>query len=644
MPFLVLAHVEPHHPVLAAEEGLRERAGQLRLADAGRAEEQEAADRPFGTGEPGPRAQYGVRHHVHRLVLSDDPPAQPLREPQQPFPFLLGEAADGDAGLPGDDLGDVLGTDLQALPVVGPPLVAPRVDPLPQLPDPVPQPGRLLVPLTGDRLVLVPGQLLDLPLQGPYVRALGPRPQPDPGAGLVHQVDGLVGQPSVGEIPVGQLHGGRQCLVGVADLVVGLVAVAQPPQDLQGVTAVRLRDQYRLEPAGQRRVTFDPPVLLQRRRPDDVQLAAREGRFEDVARVHRAALTGAGAHDRVQLVDEDDQFGGVRADLVDDGGEPLLEVAPVTGPGDHTGQIQGDHPAPGQHIGHVTVGDALGQPLHDRGLADTRLTDQYRVVLATPGEHLDGLLDLRLPSDDRVDTALEGEVGQVAAVLVEGRGGAAGAARKVGAGEPGQGDAHGRRRCRRGRRVRRQRAGRQVRRAEDVTGGRVRVGGEGAEDVFGAYVAGAGGPGQLVRVQQGTLDRRGERERRGGGPLAGFVPLGPRPLVDRTGQRVGVGTRAGHQTSGRFGAQRGTQQMLGVQVGAAVPRRVGRRVGHQLAGLAAHQPADLDPLRARAAEETGEELGEGVRTVALRPREFAVHSAPGSRVRRSLAPRGHGGA
>lgn len=53
VPLLVLAHVEPHHPVLAAEEGLRQRAGQFGLADAGRAQEEEAADRPVGAGESG---------------------------------------------------------------------------------------------------------------------------------------------------------------------------------------------------------------------------------------------------------------------------------------------------------------------------------------------------------------------------------------------------------------------------------------------------------------------------------------------------------------------------------------------------------------------------------------------------------------
>ena len=39
--------------LLAAEEGLGERPRELRLADPGRAEEEEAADRPVRVAEPG---------------------------------------------------------------------------------------------------------------------------------------------------------------------------------------------------------------------------------------------------------------------------------------------------------------------------------------------------------------------------------------------------------------------------------------------------------------------------------------------------------------------------------------------------------------------------------------------------------------
>ena len=83
-----------------------------------------------------------------------------------------------------------------------------------------------------------------------------------------------------------------------------LVALLQAAQDGDGVLDARLVDHDRLEAALQRRILFDVlAVFLDGRRADAVQLAARQHRLEQVARVH-AALRLARADDGVQLVDE----------------------------------------------------------------------------------------------------------------------------------------------------------------------------------------------------------------------------------------------------------------------------------------------------------------------------------------------------
>jgi hypothetical protein len=46
-----LAHVDAHHVVFAVEQEAGQRLAQLRLADAGGAEEQERAQRPVRVGE-----------------------------------------------------------------------------------------------------------------------------------------------------------------------------------------------------------------------------------------------------------------------------------------------------------------------------------------------------------------------------------------------------------------------------------------------------------------------------------------------------------------------------------------------------------------------------------------------------------------
>jgi hypothetical protein len=57
--------------VLVVEQELRERLGQLGLADAGRAEEQERADRAVRVLQPGTRAAHSIRDRAQRLVLPD---------------------------------------------------------------------------------------------------------------------------------------------------------------------------------------------------------------------------------------------------------------------------------------------------------------------------------------------------------------------------------------------------------------------------------------------------------------------------------------------------------------------------------------------------------------------------------------------
>ena len=150
-------------------------------------------------------------------------------------------------------------------------------------------------------------------------------------------------------------------------------------------------------------------VLVEGRRADDVQLAARELRLEDVAGVHGAfAASATRADDGVDLVDEHDEFTGLCGDLVEHVRQPFLEVAAVACPGDHRGEVELDDALVAQGVRHIPVDDALGEALDDRGLADTGLTDEHRVVLGAAGQDLDGLLDLVGPADDRVDVPLAG--------------------------------------------------------------------------------------------------------------------------------------------------------------------------------------------------------------------------------------------
>ena len=200
-----------------------------------------------------------------------------------------------------------------------------------------------------------------------------------------------------------------------------LVLLPEPLQDLDGLVHRGRLDHDRLEAAFQRAVLLDVlPVLVEGRRPHALQLAARQRGLEHVGRVD-GAFRGARAHQRVQLVDEQDDL-LVLGDLVHDRLEPLLELPAVLGARDDRRHVEREHSVVAKHVGAEPVSDQQREALHDRRLPDARLADEHRVVLLPAREDLHHPLDLLGPPDGRVELPFGAELGQIAAEVVE-RGG-----------------------------------------------------------------------------------------------------------------------------------------------------------------------------------------------------------------------------
>ena len=176
----------------------------------------------------------------------------------------------------------------------------------------------------------------------------------------------------VGDVAVRERGRRDDGAVGDAHAVMELVFLLEPAQDRDCFLHRRLVHEYRLEAPRERGILFDIlAVFIERGRADAMQLAARKRRLEHVRGVHRA-FGFAGADQRVQLVDEQDDVAGSR-DLLQDRLQPLLEFAAVFGPGEQRAEIERQQAPALEGLGHVALDDALRQPLDDRGLSDARL-------------------------------------------------------------------------------------------------------------------------------------------------------------------------------------------------------------------------------------------------------------------------------
>ena len=201
--------------------------------------------------------------------------------------------------------------------------------------------------------------------------------------------------------------------------MVKLVLLLDPPQDRDRVLDRGLADKDRLETALEGGVLFDVlAVLVERRGPDAMQFAARQRRLQHIRGVHRAFCL-AGADEGVQLVDKEDDPFGTRGHFGQHCLEPFLELAAIFGAGQQRAEVERQQLFVLQALRHVAVDDALRQPLNDRGLSDTRLTDQHRVVLGPARQDLDRPPDLLVPTDHRIELAVPRRFGQVACILLE---------------------------------------------------------------------------------------------------------------------------------------------------------------------------------------------------------------------------------
>src|SRR5574344_991117 len=388
----VLAHVDAHHRVLAVEKFRRESLRKFRLAHARGPEEQEAADRRVFARKSAPVPENGLGHGFHRGVLTDHAPVQAFIELQKLRLLGFAETRHGHAGPAAHHLRDHLVRHfLRQLSVLGR-LHRDGLQVLDLLLQPddgvVLQLGGLVQVVAGLRLfhllaglvefflrvlelrkllaLILPagahrghggsrrlkfaleflkaflalivrlarkGLLLDLELQFLALQIIqrlwhGVELGLHHARRLVDQVDSLIRQVTVRDVPRRKLHGGDKGAIVQTHAVVRLEAFLHAAENRNRIVLAGLENHHGLEAAFERRILLEvPAVLLRRRRADAVQFAARELRLEHIAHVH-AAVGLARAHDRMNLIDEEERV-AVLLQSLQNALQAFLEIAAV---------------------------------------------------------------------------------------------------------------------------------------------------------------------------------------------------------------------------------------------------------------------------------------------------------------------------
>ncbi len=235
-------------------------------------------------------------------------------------------------------------------------------------------------------------------------------------ADFVDHVNRLVGQLAVIDVFGRQFHRRLDRLGGVADFVVILEIGFDPHQDLDRVRDRGLGHVDFLEAPHQGAILFEIlAIFLVGGRADAAQDARRQRRLEQVGSVHRPARGGARADHGMDFVNEEyralDAF-----QFLDDGFQPLLEIAAIAGAGDQRTHVEGIDGGAAQHFGHFIVDDLACQAFGNGGLADAGIAHEQRIVLLAAAKNLDGAVHFGGAADQRVDPARLGLFIQVDAI------------------------------------------------------------------------------------------------------------------------------------------------------------------------------------------------------------------------------------
>jgi hypothetical protein len=235
----------------------------------------------------------------------------------------------------------------------------------------------------------------------------------NPGTRGVQQADGLVGQLTGRDVPMGQVNRGTHRFVEQCHPMVLGDCGCQASQHVHGRRRLRLRHLQHLEPPCESGVLFDVLLVFRPRGgTDHAKGTPRQRWFEKIGGVACAGLTACPDQGMDFIHEQDHRHRGIRS-LPEHGFQTRLELAPHTGTGKQGPHIQTQDAHPTQARRHLSAHNSEGQAFDHRRLAHPGLAREQGVVLAAAQQDVHHGADFLLAPDHWVDPPFSRERGQV---------------------------------------------------------------------------------------------------------------------------------------------------------------------------------------------------------------------------------------
>ncbi len=239
------------------------------------------------------------------------------------------------------------------------------------------------------------------------------------GRSLVNQIDCLVRQKSVGDVPLRKHRGRHDRRILDAHAMMNFVAFLQPAKNGNRIFNGGLANLHGLEAPLERGILLDVfAIFVDGGRTDRAQFAPRQWWLQHVRRVHRT-FRRSRAHQRMQFVDEQNDLPVGFAHFLQHGLQSVLEFAAVFRSGHQRSKIERHNALRLQHFRHIAGHNSLRQSFHNRSFSHSRFANQHRIVLRAPRQNLHHAADFFVAPNHGIELSSPRKVRQIARILLQ---------------------------------------------------------------------------------------------------------------------------------------------------------------------------------------------------------------------------------